>query len=333
MEKEKLEKEETLNEALQEKEPLKEEVVKLESKKLYSLQDLLKQGYTIAYLKINRKCKESALKSKMKSLEVTNGAISPGLVVTAEYCLKSGLACVTVDGGEITEETEGLDKIIVIVDGQHRLIATRMLNEKVSKEKPSKAPYDFFVYLPLHDDVPVQDMLKESNVATNPWKGSDFLTTLILEAKTSIDTTMLQWILDHREECGDTALWRWARLDLSEKHKKADFIKAGKDDKVLKEIAESAWFTYGRKLYEAATKKLSSEITKLKDVPEWFIKKITANPKDSVENVSNTLLDFINSLQESDVAAIKDTKKDNTISKGAKIADKLDALFTEFNKE
>lgn len=319
--------------ALKEKTPPASEgdkVFKLDRKKIYALSILLGAGYEIGLLGINRKVNKNALAKKIQSIKTSKGLISPVLVVTAKRCIELGLE-VYVKGKKVNADASNLDKILVIIDGQHRIQAINAIN---NKRKEGEELLDAYVYLPLNENIDIKTLLRETNVATQPWKGGDYLVSILMSDDENINKDMISWVHTISGKCGDTAAWLWATMDKSRVYSKAKLIEASKKPEVLKDVANTLYFKEGKALYEKATVTLSEDLTKLKVVPTWFIDKkaelIQADYK--MSKAMGMLLDFIDSLAPIEVNHIKGLKKDENFSKDAKIKKALDELWAEKNK-
>ena len=323
--------------AVSESEEVEEEVESPQGKNLlsrytiYSMTQLEALGFKFGKLKINRLIKERAVTVKKKSIEIANGQISPCLVVSARQCKKEGLGfCSFDDDKEFDEKVEDLDKILIIVDGQHRFEAIKKLNEKKAPEKS----YECYFHLPLNQNAKTISILRESNVATAPWKGGDYLTNLLHTAPRDIDLTMLIWVQERFKDCGDTASWLWATLDPSRIYSKSQMVKASSKPELLKKMADMNNFENGKKLYKAAQDKLGDNLVKLKVVPLTFIaisKKLQA--KRGMDKVTEILVEFIDQIQKESVNDIQSFKRDENGSKDDKIEAKLNELWSEFAKK
>ena len=304
---------------------------KLDRKKIYTLSILLGLGYEIGLLGINRKINKNALAKKVQSIKTSKGLISPVLVVTAKKCIEYGLE-VYVKGKKVNADASNLEKILVIIDGQHRIQAINTINKK--QKKDGNQLYDAYVYLPLNEDIDIKTLLRETNVATQPWKGGDYLVSILMSDDENINKDMISWVHTISGKCGDTAAWLWATMDKSRVYSKAKLIEASKKPEVLKDVANTRCFKEGKALYEKATITLSEDLTKLKVVPTWFIdKKAELIDADyPMSKIMDMLLDFIDNLAPIEVNHIKGLKKDDNSSKDAKIRKALDDLWAEKNK-
>lgn len=300
---------------------------KLVSNELYSGRGLVNNGYKFGKLSINRDVNEKALTAKIESIKKAHGVISPVLVVTARECLEQGLQVVDDNGEIISKDNPKAEKILVIIDGQHRREAVKRLLE----ENPD-SDYDFNVYLPSDPDVNIVTMLRECNVCTRPWHGGDYLTPLICSTE-EVDVRLLLWVKQHMSEAGDTASWLWATLNPSRVYRKAILMKAATDPETLREVAMLTNFDYGTMLYEVCKDKFSTSFTKLKVVPTWFIDKIDAmSTKKSKEECVSDLINFVNSISDKDAVTICKLKKKRNATKDQLIKKALNDAFKNYKQ-
>lgn len=310
------------------------EVMKLERNKIYAQSELERLGYKFAFICSNRETKELNVQKKVDSIGKTSGLITPCLVVTADVCLGEGLAIVSEDGTEITD-TE-VSNILVIIDGQHRYKAVKKYNKEV--DHTGKEKLECFFHLPLTEGVDIVSMLREANVATVPWKGGDFLINLVtMNHDSDIDMSKIEWVKSNLGSCGDSAAWIWANF--KEKiYSKSDMIKASKEPKTLKEMADQGRFEYGKRLYKAVYNKLGKSIVKLKITPLTLVSIYDKETeKQKGDYVVDNLEDFINSITSDEVEKIQKIKKTtdtkgNTVSKDIQIEATLRDLWESYKK-
>ena len=209
---------------------------------------------------------------------------------------------------------------------------TKAVNEINKKRaKDGEKLCEAYVYLPLNEGVDIRTLLRETNVATHPWKGGDWLVNILMNADGKIDMSMLNWVHSISPDCGDTSAWLWGTLNPSRVYTKAKLIEAAKNKEVLEVIANTLYFQEGKELYENAKKKFSVSLTKLKVFPKWFIdKKDDLIQKDlKMSEIMKKFKEFIDMINSDEVENIKGLKKDDNSSKDAKIKKALDRLWTE----
>lgn len=314
---------------------LKEEkTFKLEKGKIFAISLLLGMGYVFGRIVINRDIDKRQVSKKIASIQKCGGIIVPLLVVPASVCIENGIEIVDDKGNPITKDTPNLDKILIIIDGQHRKTALEVLNEK--RRKKSEAEYEGYCYLPLIDNYDVVTLFREANIATAPWGGIDWLTQLLSLAKDKdISTDKLEWVKD-KARCGsDSAAWSW--VNDGKTNSKATCIKASQNEDKLKELADTTSFEDDKKLYEAAGKVFTGNNAKVlgwKVLPEWVYRKLDyLVKKDRIRSEAVKILEkFLEGIGKDDVQEIAEMKKTQTQSKDNQITIKLDKLFAAYGK-
>ena len=293
---------------------------------VYKESELRSRGHRFASMKTNRPIQKNALNKKKKSINKA-GVLSPCTVVPARKCLLQGLEIIDEAGIEVTSETPDLDKILVIVDGGHRFEAVKELNLKRSESDRIEC----YFTLPFNDNVPVYELLRQSNIVTTPWGGSTYLSSLIMAKDEAAKNLMLKWVEKLSTESGETAAWQWATL----KRKvptKTQMIKASGDDEKAKEayskISDTSNFEAGKRLYEAFRKHFKAAVLGCKFFPEWVIERFDelkdAKGKDAAVE---TLVKFAESFNRDTVDVIEGFKG---ADRGRLVKSKLSELYAGF---
>ena len=300
----------------------------LKKQVIYSGVDLESLLVVLAYLKVNRAINVEAVKKKINSIKQAGGIITPTMLVPARTCLDEGLEVVLKDGTPITYDTENLDLIYVIIDGQHRQDAV----EKISKDaKAGEATFTNFYFIPLNDNYHVGDLLRESNVATYPWKDQQYLSNLIMmrDGNTAIKLDFLKEILAH-PEAKTKAMVHWLSLDKGRNLYSRDIIAASIDNTKLKEIANvnEDRFNGGKRLYEVLSKRFASKEPGKTVYPDWVIDQISDETKATFEEMVNYIEQFFNSLTSSQIVELKDVKGSKSPYESRD--SKVQALLTKF---
>lgn len=301
----------------------------LDRKMIYAMSMLIGLGYEFADLEINRAIDENAKKKKKASIKASKGVISPCLVVMAKTCLDAGLEFNLEDGSKVTSSTSRLDRILVTLDGKHREAAIQELNAKL---KEGEQKYENYYYFPQNADADIITMLRECNVATHPWKGSDYLTNLLLLCSDKgVDLSVLHWVKKRQVDCSDTAAWLWATLDKSRVYPKTKIIKATTDIKVLKEIAKIGDFEFGKKMYEGMTSAFDRDFVGLKSAPLWVIDKRQQliSTDITMSNVVEKLMGFFAKVKREEAKSIEKIKGNKEASKDSQIMAALDKLYDQ----
>ena len=290
---------------------------------IYSESDLRSKGYRFAMLRTNRIPKKNALNKKKKSISKF-GVVSPCMIVGAGKCLNEGLEVIDEDGRQVTLETPGVDKILVIIDGGHRFVSVNELNQK----RLEGDRIECYFTLPLNDRIPIYELLRQSNIVTTPWDGTTYLSSLIMAKGDAAKNKMLVWVEKMSHEGGDTAAWQWARLE-RKVPTKAQLIKAsGIDDKaneVYTKISDDSNFSDGKQLYEAFRKHFKANILGCKFFPEWIIDKRNELMSAKDEKYAlDTLIEFASKFDRDMVDEIEGFKGTD---RGRLVKSKLSELF------
>lgn len=311
-----------------------EKTFKLEKGKIFAISALLRMDFAFGRIVINRDVDKRQVSKKIASILKCRGIITPFLVVPASVCIESDIKIEDDNGNHITKKTSNLDRILIIIDGQHRKTALEELNAK--RRKKNEAEYEGYCYLPLIDDYDVVTLLREANIATLPWGGIDWLTQLLSLAKDKdISTDKLEWVKDKAKDGSDSAAWSWVNGGKS--NSKTTCIKASQDEERLKELADTTSFEDDRKLYEAAGKVFTGNSAKVlgwKVLPEWVFRKLDCLVKKDFKRSEavKVLERFWENIGKDDVQKIAETKKTQTQSKDNQIIIRLEKLFTDYEK-
>ena len=135
-------------------------------KKILTATELKEMGLKIGRLLGNRNLDSKIIKAKKKSLKET-GLLIPAVIVEAEKAIREGHEVVDFETGKRVTEENAKD-YVSMVDANHRYKAHLEL-----LEKDDCYHKEFYFMYPLQD-IPVTKMLSEINIATNPWKVSDY---------------------------------------------------------------------------------------------------------------------------------------------------------------
>ena len=302
---------------------LKTKVADLLKFTIYRESDLRSKGYRFATLRTNRIPKKNALNKKKKSISKF-GVVSPCMIVGARKCLNEGLEVIDENGKPVTAETPDLDKILVIIDGGHRSVTVKELNQKMTEGDKIEC----YFTLPLNENIPIYELLRQSNIVTTPWDGTTYLSSLIMAKGDAAKNKMLVWVEKMSHDGGDTAAWQWARLERKVPTKTQLIQASGIDDKaneVYKKISDGSNFNDGKQLYEAFRKHFKADILGCKFFPEWIIDKrdelVNAKGK---EYALNTLIEFVARLDRDMVDEIEGFKGTD---RGKLVKSKLSELF------
>ncbi len=310
--------------------------VKLNKLHIYSTSALDAMGVRLARIADNRDLDEKAVQKKVASIKKVKGVISPTQLVPARKCLEQGHEVKLLDGTVVSEDTEDLDNIYVIVDGQHRDEAIRKI-----KENPKETvKYENYYYVPLIDDYIVSDLLRETNVATFPWKDRQYLNNLLMmKSESSFNLDLLKEIQAHPQASTKAAL-HWLTLETGKTIYSRDISAAMVDDTKLAEISkvDATRFEAGKKLFRAAEDALGV-MAGTTPYSDWSVDQITNNPTETAVNMAGKLADFFKWLKENGLAdaykSIKGKKASEEqayVSKDTVIREQLSKDYKLFTK-
>lgn len=305
----------------------------LVKQKIYTSSMLSSEGVILAKLGCNREVDGKAVSKKVDSIKAANGIISASLIVPAKKCIDQGLDVFLEDGTEVTLETENLDKIYVIVDGQHRKKAVEELNKGEKK-------FENYYYLPLCDDFNVSVLLRESNVATYPWKDQQYLSNLLSVSDRSSDVKFdfLEEVNSH-PGCKTKALVQWFLLDLSRTLYARDIVAAMLDPQKLKEIADFNVdkFNLGKRMFSALSDKLTESEAGKTVYSDWCISKINENCMVPATETGEQLIKFFKSLSEAEALKLKRMKGSRSgsvvVTRDSQVQTELTRLYDVFKSK
>lgn len=272
----------------------------LKRMQIYSSTELKDMAIILARMADNRDIDSGAVKKKVESIKKVNGVISPTQLVPAWKCLQQGHEIYPIDEdpdldieSEITLDTEFLEHIYVIVDGQHREEAVRKINSDSSEQMEN------YYYVPLVEDYVVSDLLRETNVATFPWKDRQYLSNLIMVkdgGKISID--LLKEIQKHPSATTKAAL-HWLTLNCDSLLYSRDIVKAMLDDEKLKTICkvDPKRFDAGKKVFKAAADALGEALAGTTTYSDWTVDQITSDATVAVTEKAEQLTRFFEWLK------------------------------------
>lgn len=246
------------------------------------------------------------------------------MIVGARKCLNEGLEVIDENGKPVTAETPDLDKILVIIDGGHRSVTVKELNQKMTEGDKIEC----YFTLPLNENIPIYELLRQSNIVTTPWDGTTYLSSLIMAKGDAAKNKMLVWVEKMSHDGGDTAAWQWARLERKVPTKTQLIQASGIDDKaneVYTKISDDSNFSDGKQLYEAFRKHFKANILGCKFFPEWIIDKRNELMSAKDEKYAlDTLIEFASKFDRDMVDEIEGFKGTD---RGRLVKSKLSELF------
>ncbi len=285
--------------------------------KIYSISELAAAGKKIARLESNRNINSTVVKAKEKSL-LEFGQLVPAVIVDAEVAMTEGLAIVDFETNEVITE-EDASKYVVLIEGNHRYTA------HLSLKNDPKKNYDgeFSVFYALNDEITIAKALAEINIATNPWKGNDYIKGVKMNVKEDLP------VVDFMNELLNDG------LSLNTISKVIRF-----DDKITKNVLDAAMkgnikecllttthLERGKKLYSAAKSTLPQSLLKSRTWMDWVISKYEATEDAKKAEVVEKLITFLGNIS-------KEKAEDIAASKGERgLSTKETIIYNKLNTE
>jgi hypothetical protein len=289
-------------------------VMNTNSSKITTISEL---GKKVAMLTSNRNLDSKAVKAKAASLKDMEQLV-PAVIVDATKAAAEGLGMVDfVTGNEIPENE--LENYVVLVDGNHRYKA--YLNLK--KMKGYSGEYWVTYPLPAASNKKVADMIAEINIATNPWKGSDYskCAYMVMGDKSPIGVEAMNELTYKGCNISSASLW----LVFGKEINKAVLTKAMKGD-ISSMLYDDDKIKRGLDLYHTAEEAgFSGEFLGKRTFIEWIKKTVTFGGKIDNEKVKQMKV-FITSLKDK-VKEIEGTKGEDGLNKELTLHYKLTNLW------
>ena len=278
-------------------------------KKIYSLTELTEQGKKIGRLPLNRRLNPSIIKAKMKSIK-ENGLLMPAVIVDAKDV--KDLEVVDFETGE---KVDG-DNYVVLLDANHRYEAYSEL-----KKKGEEVGEFYFIYS-LNPSISIQKQLSEINVATNPWKGVDYINGVLMNGNDS--KLMKEMGKLAKDGYSLSAASKWLTFGEIKKEKLVAIMN-GKKDVIA---ANDTDIDNKMKLLKTTEAKLGDKLTKGKAVIDWIISRYIGTSDVNKATFIDNKIREINSLTDDDCKKIQSFKGERGIqSKQDKINEFLTAKF------
>lgn len=263
--------------------------------KIYSLTELTEQGKKIGRLSLNRWLNPSIIKAKMKSIK-ENGLLMPAVIVDAKDV--KDLEIVDFETGE---KVDDVDNYVVLLDANHRYEAYSELKKK------DKYDGEFYFIYPLNKPVSIQKLLSEINIATNPWKGVDYINGVLM---TGCDSKLMKEMGKLANDGYSlSAASKWLTFSEIKKEKLVSLMK-GKNVNIA---ANDVDIDNRMKLLKTTKAKLGDKLTKGKAVIDWIISRyIGINDVDKASFIDN-MISEINSLTDDDCKKLQSFKGERGI--------------------
>lgn len=275
--------------------------------KIFSLTELKEQGKKIGRLSLNRRLNPSIVKAKKKSIK-ENGLLMPAVIVDAKDV--KDLDVVDFETGEKVDS----DNYVVLLDANHRYAAYLEL------KKEDKYNGEFYFIYSLNPSLSIQKQLSEINIATNPWKGADYVKGALMDGNQSNLMKKMGELANDGYSLSAASKW----LTFSEiKKEKLVAIMKGKTDAIA---ANDTDVDNRMKLLKTTRAKLGDKLTKGKAVIDWIISKYNSNSDKDRPTFIDEMIGKINSLTDEDCKKIQSFKGQRGIKSKQ---DKINEFLTE----
>lgn len=263
-------------------------------KKIYSLTELTEQGKKIGRLSLNRPLNPSIIKAKKKSIK-EYGLLVPAIIVDAKDV--KDLDVVDFETGEKVTD----DNYVVLLDANHRYAAYLEL------KKEGKYDGEFYFIYSLNPSVSIQKQLSEINIASNPWKGADYINGVLMNGNDSKLMKEMGKLADDGYSLSAASKW----LTFSEvKKEKLVAIMNGKSDGIA---ANDDDIDNRIRLLQTTRLMIGDKLTKGKAVIDWIINKYNSTSDADRPSFIDDMIRKISSLTDSDCKEIQSFKGERGI--------------------
>lgn len=130
---------------------------------IFTYAEAVAEGYSFAFVNGNRNLSAKNVTAKVKTLKEYKFNLVPIMVVEGSKAVDEGCVLVDPETGEDLKLESGYEKILAILDGQHRFSAGSQAGVKDNLR--------FFI---SYSDARVIDQLATTNIEASKWNGADF---------------------------------------------------------------------------------------------------------------------------------------------------------------
>ena len=278
--------------------------IKMNKNEVTTLTSLVDEGKKIARLSGNRDLNEKIVKAKMKTLEEC-GQLIPAIVVDATDVMNQGLEVVDFTTGDIIREEEAVD-YLVLVEGNHRYEAhLRLMASNEERDEQKRYKREFKLLYALNTELPIAKMLSEINIATNPWKGSDY----VKGAKINNQQKKLP-LLDAMNNLVNkgyslTSASKWLTFTSRINKKVMD---CAIDGNIVDELNNTSGLKRGIRLLQAAEGIFKETTIQARTVIDWIISKYEKTSDNLKPEFTDKMERFLKNISEEDADYIEKAK-------------------------
>lgn len=295
---------------------------------IMTLTSLADEGKKIARLSGNRDLNEKIVKAKMKSLEECRQLL-PAVVVNATDAINQGLEVIDFATGKVVEKEEAVN-YLVLLDANHRYEAhCRLVKMNENLEEP-KYTGEFCLMYALNTELSITKTLSEINIATNPWKGGDYVKGAKI-SNVQKELPLLDAMNDLiKEGFSLTAASKW--LTFTSKVNK-DVMDCAINGTILPELKNTSGLERGKRLLEAARETFREKAIRARTIIDWIISKYEATDDTLKLEFTDKMERFLKNISREDADYIEKAKgrkggdtKENIVNQ------KLTELWNGFEK-
>lgn len=265
---------------------------------IVTLTSLVNEGKKIARLSGNRDLNEKIVKAKMKSLE-QYGQLIPAVVVDATDAINQGMEVIDFTTDDVIGKEEAMN-YLVLLEGNHRYEAhCELLN------KNENYAGEFYIMYALNVEVTIAKMLSEINIATNPWKGGDFVKGAKMN-NLQKELPLLDAINDLVDEGYNLSVaskWLTFTAKIDKK-----VMNCAMDNIILPQLENTVGLERGQRLIEAAKKHFTEKNIKSRYLIDWIISKYDATDDNGKPDFTDKMERFLRSISKEDADYIKKAK-------------------------
>lgn len=301
----------------------------LKQQQAYLLATLHGLGFRFKLLKKNRNLFDSNIQKKQGTIMKLCGCTTPIMVATAEACEQEGLEIIDPQTKEtITKEHSDWSKILVVIEGAHRLLAYLNISGKMEKEGKATKLFPKVYCMLLLLDKPIKDQLQESNSEVLKWKGLDFATSLLLENHGDLNPERLEFVKEMVSKgVGNDAAHILAQLNHDPIPSRNKLIQANdnteKGAKIRQELSKQENLKDAKVLFPELKTYLGISVIKYRDVAYKIV--------DIYESISANKVEIIKNFLKQ--VTTEQVKQLDGFKKGEKAAEFLGKIYDNYSKK
>lgn len=297
-------------------------------KEIINVSTLLSSGKKIARLAGNRNLDEKIVKRKMESMK-RYGQLVPAIIVEAKIALAQDLEIEDYETSDKITKVN-VEKYVVLVDANHRYEAQLRLIKANEGLKPEEQyTNDFYLMYALNEEAAIAEILSEINIATNPWKGGDYVKGAVM-SNVKEEVPLLNEIgrmIDEGYSITSASKWLTFSSDVDKNIMKLAMNRVIKD-----ELKNNAGIDRGKILLKASKSKFEEKTLKTRVIIDWIISIYIKMPDAEKAFFTDKIESFIKNISEEDAKYINKAKgKRGEETRESIINKRLNDLWKSYN--